>query len=223
VSHPTHHQAIERSADARTHWRDADYLAQREMLADLLDCRRFAGGRLLDVGCGNKPYLEILGPCVRSYIGVDPDAQHSQPDVVAQVLDLPFEAATFDTVLTTQVLEHVPQPDRMLQEISRVLKPGGHLILTAPQYWRLHEIPHDYYRFTRYGLGHLVTACGLTPLLIKEEGAAWALIGQAVCTTLQGRRGWQRLIPLVNLIFGWADRLWRDRGDALNHLIVARK
>jgi SAM-dependent methyltransferase len=223
VSHPTDHQSIERSAQAQTHWCDADYLAKRAMLADLLDCRRFAEGRLLDVGCGNKPYREIFAPCVQSYIGVDLDGRHSRPDVMAQVLDLPFEAATFDTVLATQVIEHVPQPDRMLQEISRVLKPGGCLILTAPQYWRLHEIPHDYYRFTHYGLRHLVTACGLTVVLIKAEGAAWALIGQAICNALQGRRLWHRLIPLVNSVFGWADRLWPDTGDVLNYLVVARK
>lgn len=193
------------------------------MFADLLECRRFADGRLLDVGCGNKPYLEIFAPRVKSYVGVDPDRRHSRPDVVARVSPLPFEAATFDTVLATQVLEHVAEPDRTLQEISRVLKPGGHLILTAPQYWRLHEVPHDYYRFTRYGLQHLVEAGGLTLVLIKEQGAAWALIGQAICNTLQGRRGWHRLIPLVNLAFGWADRRWRDTGDTLNYIVVARK
>jgi SAM-dependent methyltransferase len=223
MNHLKYDQSIERSTQAQTHWRDADYLVKREMLADLLDCRRFARGRLLDVGCGNKPYWEIFASSVQSYVGVDPDPHFSRPDVVATILDLPFGAATFDIVLATQVIEHVAQPERMLQEIGRVLKPGGHLILTAPQYWRLHEIPHDYYRFTRYGLEHLVKACGLTPVLIKEEGAAWALIGQAICNTLQGRRGWHRLIPVVNLIFGLVDRLWRDTGDALNYLIVACK
>ncbi|MBI3951162.1 MAG: class I SAM-dependent methyltransferase [Acidobacteria bacterium] len=223
MSHPIYNQSIERSTQARAHWREADYLAKREMLADLLDCRRFATGRLLDVGCGNKPYLEIFASCVHDYIGVDPDSRFSRPDIVATILDLPFEAAAFDAVLATQVIEHVSQPDRMLMEINRVLKPGGHLILTAPQYWRLHEIPHDYYRFTQYGLQHLVKSCGLTPVLVKEQGAAWAVIGQAICNTLQGRRGWHRIIPFINLVFGLVDRRWRDRGDALNHLIVARK
>lgn len=216
-------QAIERIRRAQADWRDADYLARRDMMSDLIECRRFASGRLLDVGCGNQPYRSLFASCVEAHIGVDPDARHSQPDVVALAVQLPFVSASFDTVLATQVIEHVPQPDRMLQEISRVLKPGGYLILTAPQYWRLHEVPHDYYRFTPYGLRYLVEACGLTPVLVKQQGAAWALVGQAICNTLMGRRGWHRLIPLVNLLFGWADRRWRDAGDALNLLIVARR
>lgn len=214
---------MERIRRAHVHWRDADYLARREMIADLIECRRFASGRLLDVGCGNQPYRDVFASCVEAHIGIDPDAHYSQPDVVGLALELPFVSASFETVLATQVIEHVPEPDRLLQEINRVLKPGGHLILTAPQYWRLHEVPHDYYRFTPYGLRHLVEASGLAPVLVKQQGAAWALVGQAICNTLIGRRGWHRLIPLVNLLFGWADRRWRDTGDALNLLIVARK
>jgi SAM-dependent methyltransferase len=223
VTRSDYDQSIERITRAHTHWRDADYLARRDMIADLIECRRFAGGWLLDVGCGNQPYRDVFASRVQAHIGIDPDARHSQPDAVATILELPFAPAMFDTVLATQVIEHVTQPDRMLQEMSRVLKPGGYMILTAPQYWRLHEIPHDYYRFTPYGLRHLVETCGLTPVLVKQEGAAWALVGQAICNTLMGRRGWHRLIPLVNVFFGWADRHWHDAGDALNLLIVARK
>ncbi len=223
MNHPRYDQPIERTRQARTHWRDTDYLAKREMLVDLFDCRRFVSGHLLDVGCGNSPYREIFTPCAQHYTGLDPDARQSRPDVVATIDALPFETATFDTVLSTQVIEHVAEPRHMLAEISRVLKPGGHLILTAPQYWRLHEVPHDYYRFTHYGLEHLMQSWGLTPVLVKEEGGVWALIGQAMCNTFQGRRGWHRLIPLINLIFGWMDQWWRDRGDVLNYLIVARK
>jgi SAM-dependent methyltransferase len=216
-------QPIQRLTHAQTSWRDADYLSKRVMIADLLEARRFARGRLLDVGCGNKPYLEMFAAHVRDYIGLDPDHQHSRPDVVADVSCLPFPDASFDTVLTTQVIEHVPEPSRMMAEISRILAPGGHLILTAPQYWRLHEIPHDYYRFTKYGLQHLIETSGLTPALIKEEGAAWTVIGQAVCHALQDRRVVRRLIPLINLIFAWVDRVWPDAGDVLNYLVVARK
>lgn len=219
----TYDQPIERARQADTHWRESDYLARRVLLADLRASRQFARGRLLDVGCGNKPYAHLFGPYVQSYIGVDPDPDHSRPDVAADVLHLPFAPATFDTVLATQVLEHVPQPDHMLKEVSRVLKPGGHLILTAPQYWPLHEIPHDYYRFTQFGLRHLIHTSGLTLLSIKREGTAWTLIGQALCHVLQNRRGWHRLIPLVNLLFGFFDRRCTDPRDTINYLVVARK
>jgi SAM-dependent methyltransferase len=216
-------QPIQRLTRAQTSWRDADYLAKREMIADLLDARRFASGRLLDVGCGNKPYYEMFADQIQAYIGLDPDHHHSCPDVVADVSRLPFPDASFDTVLTTQVIEHVPQPERMMAEISRVLAPGGCMILTAPQYWRLHEIPHDYYRFTKYGLQYLIETSGLTPVFIKEEGGAWVVIGQAICNAIEGRRWVRRLIPLVNLLFALADRVWHDAGDVMNYIVVARK
>lgn len=220
---PNYDQPIERMRRADAHWCEADYLAKRVMLADLKASRQFARGRLLDVGCGNKPYADLFGPYVQSYIGVDSDPHHSRPDVAADVLHLPFAPATFDTILATQVLEHVPHPDHMLEELSRILKPSGHLILTAPQYWPLHEVPHDYYRFTQFGLRHLIHASGLIPLHIQREGTAWTLIGQALCNALRDRRGWHRLIPLINLLFGLLDRLCPDPRDTINYLVVARK
>ena len=75
-------------------------------------------------------------------------------------MDLPFGDRSFETVFSSQVLEHVPEPWRMVEDMARVLKPGGHLILTAPHIWGLHEVPHDYFRFTSYGLQHLARRAG---------------------------------------------------------------
>ncbi len=213
----------ERRARATTSWREADYLSMRLIVRDLRACRVYARGRLLDIGCGNQPYREIFAPVVRQYVGLDREFPGSCPDVVGDALRLPFPAEAFDTVLLIQVLEHVPNPPDALSEIRRVLAPGGRLILTAPQYWRMHEEPHDYYRFTRFGLAHLIRESGLRVLHMKPQGGAWALAGQALANTLSRRRVLHRLMPLVNLSFGFFDRLWPDPDDPINHLLVAEK
>ena len=221
-------QVVRRASHTRSDWRSWDYLAKRALVRELRDSRPFVKGRTLDVGCGNKPYLEIFADRARVYFGVDPDPRGSKPDAAAIATALPFASATFDTVIATQVLEHVVEPARLLAEAERVLVPGGHLVLTAPQYWPLHEEPHDYYRFTRYGLSDLVSAAGLEVIELKAQGGPATVAGQALCNALQPRRGWRRLIPLVNLMFSGLERLWEDGGatgpaDPLNYLVVARK
>jgi SAM-dependent methyltransferase len=212
-----------RVSDTRTDWRSWDFLAKRALVDGLRDCRDVVRGRLLDVGCGNRPYREIFADRLTRYVGVDRDRRGGRPDVAAAALALPFADGRFDTVLATQVLEHVPEPRRLLAEAARVLAPGGHLVLTAPQYWPLHEEPDDYFRFTRYGLEHLVAETGLEILRVKAQGNAATLAGQAICNALQPRRRWRRLVPLVNLLFSTLERRRPGEVDPLNWLVVARK
>jgi SAM-dependent methyltransferase len=130
----------------------------------LIDVKCKAQGKLLDVGCGAKPYSLLFLPQVDQYVGVDlPSSAHgaSEVDVYGNAMALPFQSSSFDTVLCTEVLEHVPEPQKVVHELSRVLKGGGHLLLTAPQNYWVHEAPGDFYRFTRYGLSYLVSEGGL--------------------------------------------------------------
>src|SRR5882724_3354860 len=145
-----------------------------------------AHGRLLDVGCGDKPYLHLFRPYVVEYIGVEHEAtfrqtaaqaQSSGPDVVYDGKTLPFEDGTFDTVLSVQVLEHTPDPRRLVSEMARVLTPGGVLILAAPFSFRLHEEPHDYFRYTPHGLTTLCQEAGLRVDRIERVGHLWSLLG----------------------------------------------
>lgn len=114
---------------------------------------------LLDLGCGQKPYRELYGAYIKKSFGLDmPTTQHGMQaiDVQGRGTELPFIDQTFDLVFCTEVMEHVAEPKRMLEEIYRVLKPGGHLILTTPFLVPVHEAPYDFYRYTPYGLQHLV-------------------------------------------------------------------
>ena len=83
---------------------------------------------------------------------------------------LPFGDASFDHVLCTEVLEHVPDPALFLADISRILRPGGSLILTVPWSARLHHAPHDYTRFTKFALDLRLRAAGFNSIVIEERG-----------------------------------------------------
>src|SRR5262245_519699 len=124
--------------------------------------RGLSGTTVIDVGCGQSPYRSLVAHFPH-YIGLDapghPDSGDS-PDVLADAGELPFRSASADLVLCTEVIEHVTDPVRLLFEAHRVLKPGGSLILSAPFTWHLHDEPHDYWRFTEFGLRLLVERPG---------------------------------------------------------------
>ncbi len=196
-------------------------------------------GTVLDLGCGMKPYQRMLGSHVDRWMGLDfanTPSGRSAANVFGTALDLPFGSARFDTILSTQVLEHVPRPQGLLREVHRVLKPGGHLILTAPQTNHLHEEPRDYFRYTCYGLKFLTEQAGLDVLEIRPLGGAIATIGQMIVWHLN----WVRRIPLLgstiskcaNATVAWIalklDRVSPVYGggamkDTLNWLLVARR
>jgi SAM-dependent methyltransferase len=207
------------------------YLATVTLQRDLAGPASSLTGRLLDLGCGNRPYRPLLRN-VSHYVPYDVTTVDSKPEVVGQGGALPFASETFDTVLSTQVLEHVPEPGRMIAEIARVLKPAGRLLLSAPQAWRLHEQPHDYYRYTRYGLEHLLCQHGLRLISIEPQGGAWILVGQIVNNILwraPRRRftaGWlvaMGMTLIINLFAVTLDRLHYDPDDTLNYVVLAER
>ncbi|MCB0121138.1 MAG: class I SAM-dependent methyltransferase, partial [Caldilineaceae bacterium] len=81
-------------------------------------------------------------------------------DIVCDLHDLAVSDATYDVVICSQVLEHLPDPEHVLRELHRVLKPNGRLWLSTPLFFEEHEVPHDYYRYTRYGLRYLLEKSG---------------------------------------------------------------
>jgi len=190
-------------------------------------------GRVLDVGCGRRPFEEALRAAGHRVVGVESNparyAGTARPDAWATGLQLPFRDACFDTAVAFQVLEHVPEPARMMGELARVLTPGGKLVLTAPHIWGIHEEPADYYRFTGYGLAHLARGAGLEVLETRALAGYWVTAGARFCYYLQhfDRYGAGLLVrPLyaaVQLVAMALDRLHRVEGDTWNYLLVAGK
>ena len=165
--------------------------------------QKFAKGKLLDVGCGNKPYKEMVMSAVNEYIGCDV-IQSSQKvvDVVCPANQLAFESGTFDTVFSTQVIEHVADHQGMVSESYRVLKPGGYAIYTAPCSWELHEEPYDFFRFTKYGLKEIFEKNGFQVVQIKANGGKWAAIFQLWINVLYSTRKYKTMrSSIIKLLF----------------------
>ncbi|THF47641.1 class I SAM-dependent methyltransferase [Flavobacterium supellecticarium] len=121
-------------------------------------------GELLDFGCGNKPYLNYFGH-LNKYIGVDlkiegRDENHKYVDRFYDGHVIPFEDNHFDSLLCTEVLEHVFNIDELLKEMNRVLKPNATALITTPFMWEEHEMPHDFARYTTPALKHLYASNG---------------------------------------------------------------
>jgi SAM-dependent methyltransferase len=194
------------------------------MIETSLDrCRKYVHGKLLDVGCGRKPYKDTYFSGATSYIGVDHLTENSQPDIVASALDLPFDDKSFDTVVSTEVLEHVPDPSHALRQMHRVLKPGGYLILSTPMYWPRHEMPHDFFRYPYDGLLFLIKESGFELVRMFNRGHAYVFLGQVIQHTLPVfiRPGF--VISLLNSFFLWCDRHHAFDAVTLGWTVVARR
>lgn len=133
---------------------------------------RYAKGNLVDLGCGNAPLVGMYRDRVLSYMWCDwPNSPHRIYQIDAEVdlnKGLPFGDMSFDTVLLSDVLEHVAQPDQLFVEIVRILKMNGIVILGVPFLYCIHEMPHDYYRYTRFKLQDFANIHGLDIVELQE-------------------------------------------------------
>jgi SAM-dependent methyltransferase len=145
----------------------------------LADVRGVFAGRLLDAGAGNQPYREWYSPLVEQVVAVDA-APIEGLSALAFANQLPFAGGSFDTVLSTQVWEHVEDPGVAAREAFRVLRPGGHLVVTVPFFYPTHEAPYDYGRFTSYGLSATLRNAGFEVVRLDAEGGP-LLLGTHLC------------------------------------------
>jgi len=148
-------------------------------------------GRVLDVGAGQSPWRDLLTK-EAEYVGVDIESATEFAMTPRQDITyydgqkLPYDDNSFEHVLCIEVLEHVINPTDFLTEVNRVLRSGGTLILTIPWSARLHHLPHDYTRFTRFGLTTLLEAVGFTDVIVEERGNDLAVIGNKLLVLMIG-------------------------------------
>jgi SAM-dependent methyltransferase len=152
------------------------YLVRASILQAVLQAKDQFHGKLLDVGAGSSPYEDLIMASgkVSDYIKLDFASsdyhQGHQLDLTWDGKTIPLDAQSIDTVFMTEVLEHVHKPGEMLQEMRRVLKPGGVLFLTVPFSWPMHELPYDYHRFTPVALRAYLEEASFDVQVIKILG-----------------------------------------------------
>jgi hypothetical protein len=156
---------VTRAAQARRSvrnvlWKNASRVHLDEFLRDV-GASLPAGTRVLDAGAGEAPYRGHFAHTeYRTADFCEVDKAYVPMDYVCDLTDIPVDAGSFDAVILTQVLEHLPEPQRVLREIRRVLAPGGKVFLTAPLFYAEHEQPYDFYRYTQFGFRHQLTSAG---------------------------------------------------------------
>ena len=201
------------------------YLQLSEISEAIKRNSHYAHGILLDIGGGNTPYKKFFLGKVDDYISIDRfDFYEGRPDIFGDALNLPIKNNSIDTVFSSQVLEHVPDPQKMIDEIYRILKTGGVCILSTHMANPLHGEPYDYFRFTKYGLRQLFQKFKIEK--IQENGGALLSIGQFIIWGISEKFPRFISLPLIvflNFIIKRLDKRFYDTRFTTNYIIVARK
>ncbi len=156
------------------------YFARRGLHRGLGEFLPGLHGRVLDVGCGRKPYRHLVPAA--DYVGLELDTPTARElgaaDLYYSGEVLPVADGSFDAVICSQVLEHVFTPQEFLAEIHRVLRPGGSLLLTTPFAWDEHEQPHDFARYSSFGLRALLEQAGFSIMAHRKTNADGRVLAQ---------------------------------------------
>ncbi|MBF0537370.1 MAG: class I SAM-dependent methyltransferase [Nitrospirae bacterium] len=184
--------------------------------------------RVLNIGAGGllESYLRAYSNFTVTSVDIDPARK---PDVVMDACELQYDDRTFDLVCIMEVLEHIQSPVKAVDEIYRVLKPGGKLILTTPFAFGIHDEPHDYYRYTKYGLlyilrhfdrvsvrernGYMSAVIVQLIRLVKSRSKVDKIIGSSVTLVAIV------FLPIIRII----DRLIKSTGITTGYFVVAYK
>jgi SAM-dependent methyltransferase len=164
---------------------------------------KYANGKLADLGCGNVPFYHVYKNHVTENICADwPNTSHKNQylDIECDLNQiLPFPSSEFDTIIISEVLEHISNPELLWNEMSRILKPKGKILLSVPFFYKIHEAPFDFYRYTEFALKKFAEKNNLTVLELKSFGglpeiladiiaknaAKLPLIGNFLCRMIQ--------------------------------------
>jgi len=190
-----------------------------------------SNSRVLDAGAGEGQYGHHF--VKHRYCALDlgvGDAQwdYSTLDVLGDLTALPFRGEAFEAAVNIVTLEHVREPAKALEELGRVLAPGGRLLLIAPHEWEEHQQPHDYYRYTRYGLTYLLERAGFTDIRVEPVGGFFRLLARRLLNALQFFPGPLALVAAVffappALVLPLLDGLDSKKNFTLGFICVARK
>ena len=193
-------------------------------------------GRILDVGCGQKPYENLFK--VSSYIGLEIDTaenrRNKKADFFYDGTQFPFRESEFDSLIMNQVFEHVFTPDIFLSEVNRVLKADGVLFMTVPFVWDEHQQPHDFARYSSFGLGSLLERHGFEVIeqrkSVKDIRVVFQLLnGYLYKKTVSGNKYINMFLTLVlmapwNIVGELLAKVLPENDDLyLDNIVLAKK
>ena len=195
----------------------ATYLMLRPLAVQIAAAvrSRIDGRRVdvVDVGCGNRPYEPLFERVARSYVGIDLYPGEGI-DLIGSAEALPVDAASFDVAICSQVLEHADDPQQVVAELSRVLRPGGIALASTHGTYRFHASPNDYWRWTHEGLRRLFEEHGMWSrievLPSGDIGSALAVVATGELVAIAEQYGVEPLswpgVFALNLLGRNADR-----------------
>lgn len=181
------------------------FLTRNRLLNAISLYSRELGGVIMDFGCGSKPYRSLFN--AEQYIGVDfenPGHPHvnEQIDVFYDGKSIPFGNAHFDAIFCSEVFEHIFNLHEILPELNRVLKPGGKMLLTCPFAICEHEVPHDFARYSSFGIKHLLEQNGFRIISQEKTGNSTETVFQLwIMYIHQHITPVVRKIPIVRSVF----------------------
>lgn len=195
-------------------------------------------GVVYDFGCGDRPYEHDILNYADRYIGIDwsKNNNYIKADIVSDLNEvLPIEDGVADNIVCFQVLEHLSEPQIMLNEAFRILRPRGRIFLSVPFQWWVHEAPWDYFRFTQYGLEYLFKKAGFVDIEVEAVSGFWSMwflkLNYQTARLVCGPRPLRWLIRGMLIPFWWlnqtiapvVDRVWRAEGETAGYFVTARK
>ncbi len=157
------------------------YFIRKHLLAYFTKLSPYMKGVMLDFGCGSKPYKSLFS--VNEYVGLDyenPGHPHinEQIDVFYNGKDIPFANEHFDSIFSSEVFEHVFHLSDSLKELNRVLRPDGNMLLSCPFTMCEHEEPHDFARYSSFGIKHLLEQNGFEIVEQYKTGNSMQAVAQ---------------------------------------------
>ena len=204
------------------------------------------GALVLDAGAGKAPYRELFNHA--RYESADfekVDKEYAQSTYVCDLASIPVEDERFDAVVFNQVLEHLPEPRRVLAELNRVLKKGGRIICTTPLFYEEHETPYDFYRYTQFAHRHLFEASGFQIERLEWMEGYFGTVAYQLDTAARylpvapgqiapGLLGYvlSPLVALLKVLFAVAAVIfyrvdiksrYREKGFPKNYVVIAKK
>lgn len=150
--------------------------------------KQFAKGRLIDLGCGKVPLFEVYRDYADEIICVDWENTLHQNQFVDFECDLnehlPFIDGEFDTIILSDVLEHIQKPDQLWAEMARILRMDGHIIMNVPFYYWIHEAPYDFYRYTEFALRRFAESNGFQVEVLNPVGGSPEILADILAKNL---------------------------------------